>query len=105
MNKLPGTTLIPVYQVGGIGITHDIDEALDLFKEFIHRCMSDDCEELTIDSISADEGFSITTELLSVDSYYSSNRYNISHKQKLELKEKYDINSKIIRHVEAEMGK
>jgi len=104
-NKLPGTTLIPVFQIGGIGITHDIDEALNLFKEFIHRCMSDDCEELTVDSITAyDDCFSLTAKTETVESYYSGNRYNISRNQRAELEATYDIRKDYLKDVNDELG-
>ena len=102
-NKLPGTTVIAVYQVGGIGITHDIDEAFELFKEFVDQCFSDDCPELDLDSLDYPEKFRMTVETSTVNSYFSSNRYNISNKDKKLFKEQYDIDPAVIESVETEI--
>ena len=99
MDKLPGTTLIPVYQVGGICYTHDESEAFEIFKEFISHCMNSE-HEFTPETLRRPEQFSITVEAIAVDFYLSSNRYNISKKQLEELKSKYDLNAQILADVE-----
>ena len=96
MEKLPETSLIPVYHVSGIAITHDFKEAGEQFNLFIVRCLDPNCKELTVDML---KDTVIEVSVYTVNNYVSANRYNITSKQLKELEDKYNINEKILRDV------